>query len=348
MTGQIKNLRWHLSHKRNRLIQELGLRVGKPLGKPTQIYLKITHRCRTQCVMCNIWQTPNRPAEELSTEQWKTVLDDLREWMGPYEVWFIGGEPFVRRDIYEILEHTAQIGLHSKIVTRGVGILNEDQAVKLVESGLDEYHVSVESMDPSIHDWLSPPVGSHERAVRGIQMIDDVRRKTRSPLKIVIKTIIMERNAEELVPIVDWVREKGLDRIKFQPIEQVLETPRETNWHESSPLWPQTEERVAAVVEAIDGLIAAKRDGAPIENTEFELSNMRHYFQDPRAMYDPVVTHQLNVVGKEAPAFGHLEVWHNGDAMTVWDGPVLGNVLEHGFAELWKRRATVGTNADVA
>lgn len=320
------------------------MRLGKTLGKPSQVYLKITHRCRTQCVMCNIWQTPNRPAEELSTDQWKTVLDDLRAWMGPYEVWFIGGEPFVRRDIFEILGHAAKIGLHSKIVTRGVGILNEEQARKLVESGLDEYHVSVESMDPAIHDYLSPPVGSHERALRGIEMINDIRRETDSPLKIVVKTIIMDCNAEELVPIVNWVRETNLDRIKFQPVEQVLETPREKEWYEDSPLWPQGEERVGAVTKAIDGLIAARREGAPIENSEFELANMRRYFEDPGTMYDAVISHQLSTVGKEMPV-GHLEVWHNGDAMTVWDGPKLGNVLEHDFADLWKRRSTVGVDA---
>jgi MoaA/NifB/PqqE/SkfB family radical SAM enzyme len=348
MTVQIKNFRWHLSHKRNRLLQEVGKRVGKPLGKPTQIYLKVTHRCRTQCIMCSIWQNPNRPAEELSTDQWKTVLDDLRAWMGPYEVWFIGGEPFVRRDIFEILEHTARIGLHSKIVTRGVGILNEDQARKLVASGLDEYHVSVESLDPAIHDYLSPPPGSHEKALRGIQMINDIRRETGSSLRIVVKTIIMDTNAEELVPIVNWVRENDLDRIKFQPIEQELETQREKDWYEESPLWPHGEERVAAVVQAIDGLIAAKQDGAPIQNTEFELSNMRRYFENPKFMYDPVITHQLNIAGKKAPLFGHLEVWHNGDAMTVWDGPVLGNVLEHGFADLWRQRATVADSAALA
>jgi MoaA/NifB/PqqE/SkfB family radical SAM enzyme len=338
MTGQIDALRWRASHNRNRFLQELGMRIRKPLGKPTEIYLKITHRCRTQCIMCNIWQTPNRPAEELSTDEWKTVLDDLRSWLGPYAIWIIGGEPFVRRDIFDLIEHAARIGLHPKIVTRGVGILKEEQARRLVESGLDEYHVSVEALDPAIHDFVSPPPGSLDKAIKGVEMINRIRRETNSPLKIIVKTIIMAPNADQLVPVVQWVLDNGLDSIKFQPIEQMLETPRETDWYVDSPLWPQDEESLAAVLKAIDGLIAARHDGAPIENSEFELKNMRRYFEDPPSMYDPVIRHELNSVGKDVPMFGHLEVWHDGEAMLVWDGPRLGNVLDQGFADLWRRR----------
>ncbi|MGH9319229.1 MAG: radical SAM protein [Vicinamibacteria bacterium] len=343
MTRRIDRLRGRVAHKRNRLVQELGVRLGKELGKPNEIYLKITHRCRTQCVMCNIWATPNRPSEELDTGQWNEVLDDLRSWLGPYEVWFIGGEPFVRRDLYDILEHAAKIGLYGKVVTRGVGVLKEEHARRLVDSGLAEYHVSVEALDPAIHDYVSPPPGSHEKAIKGIEMIDRVRHETGSPLKIVVKTIIMGVNAHELVELVEWVEDNGLDLIKFQPIEQTLETPRAGEWYTESPLWPQGEEALATVLDAIDGLIAAKRRGAPIDNTEFALANMRRYFVNPGSMYEPVITHRLNTVGRKASK-SHLEVWHDGDAKIVWDRPSLGNVLETSFKELWKRRDSVSVN----
>ena len=59
--------------------------------RPTSIALLLTERCNARCVHCDIWK--NRGQEDRPTvEQWKTVLRDLRYWLGPVQVVLTGGE----------------------------------------------------------------------------------------------------------------------------------------------------------------------------------------------------------------------------------------------------------------
>ena len=60
------------------------------VGRP-QLPLLLTERCNARCVHCDIWK--NRGQEDRPTvEQWKTVLRDLRYWLGPVQVVLTGGE----------------------------------------------------------------------------------------------------------------------------------------------------------------------------------------------------------------------------------------------------------------
>jgi len=339
MKATINALRYAFSYKYNRLLQEMGIVVRKPLGKPSLVFVKITHRCLTQCVMCNIWRRPSRPADELSTSQWKTVLSDLRLWLGPYHIIFIGGEPFARRDLAELFSHCTKIGLHSICITRGIGVYDEQTASQIITSGLNEYHVSIEGLDPQIHDALSPPRGSFAKAFAGVNWLNTLRRRQGSPLKIVIKTIIMGTNCDQILPIMDWVLREGFDEIKFQPLEQTIEEEKDPNWFKHSNLWPKDNAAVHKLVLVIEKLIELKRGGAPIYNSELDLTNMKRYFLDPVGMSEPIEKHAISTTGTEwETSDGHLEIWHDGEVKTSWNSPPIGKVTESPISKIWKAR----------
>jgi hypothetical protein len=60
-----------------RALQELSLRTGTRLSRPTSIHTALTCRCPLRCRMFDIWRRGDRE-KELSTEEWKGVLFDLR------------------------------------------------------------------------------------------------------------------------------------------------------------------------------------------------------------------------------------------------------------------------------
>lgn len=66
--------------------------------------IELTYRCNEKCRHCYVY---DECGDELTTEQVKTVLDDLSR-MGVLSVVFTGGEVFVRKDIFEILEYAYQ------------------------------------------------------------------------------------------------------------------------------------------------------------------------------------------------------------------------------------------------
>ena len=79
--------------------------MAETLEKPQQITFDVTDRCQLRCVTCSKWKTVSSDVidKELTTEEWKKVLEDLKNWLGEgFWFCFSGGEPFLRPDIFEI------------------------------------------------------------------------------------------------------------------------------------------------------------------------------------------------------------------------------------------------------
>jgi MoaA/NifB/PqqE/SkfB family radical SAM enzyme len=106
---------------------------GKSSGLQA-ISLEVTHRCICRCCMCNIWQIPN-DVPDLSLSEWVDLLSspglgDLRE------IDITGGEPFLRRDLLDLLTWicAAKIKLFPQLRTVAIttnGLLT-DRIIKTV------------------------------------------------------------------------------------------------------------------------------------------------------------------------------------------------------------------------
>jgi MoaA/NifB/PqqE/SkfB family radical SAM enzyme len=81
----------------------LSTQLKAGLDAPICLTWEITYACNLQCVHC-LSSSGTRDPRELSTDQAKAVLDELRD----LQVFYInigGGEPMIRKDFIEILEH---------------------------------------------------------------------------------------------------------------------------------------------------------------------------------------------------------------------------------------------------
>jgi MoaA/NifB/PqqE/SkfB family radical SAM enzyme len=72
---------------------------GFPIARPLNITVSTTYRCNSRCLTCNVYE---RPVDELGAEEWDRAFRSL----GRSAQWFTfsGGEPFVRKDLVEIVE----------------------------------------------------------------------------------------------------------------------------------------------------------------------------------------------------------------------------------------------------
>src|SRR5579863_10595671 len=55
--------------------------------RPTDIAFMMTNLCNAKCVHCDIWKNKGRD-DAPTPEQYKTVLSELRSWLGPVHVFF--------------------------------------------------------------------------------------------------------------------------------------------------------------------------------------------------------------------------------------------------------------------
>lgn len=125
---------------------------------------KGNRRCNQNCLFCYAEKEPMGTASELSTEEWKRILDTLRDSRVPM-VTFTGGEPTMREDLPELVEHAKWF--ITRLNTNGV-LLSETLCEQLKDASLDSVQITLYSHEEAVHNRL---VGSTHFAdtVKGIR-----------------------------------------------------------------------------------------------------------------------------------------------------------------------------------
>jgi radical SAM protein with 4Fe4S-binding SPASM domain len=135
--------------------------------RPRPIYAvwEITLRCDHACEHCGSRAGPVRD-NELSTAELLEVADALVR-LGTREVTLIGGEAYLRSDVYTLVEHLARQGVRVTMQTGGRG-LTAARALRLREAGMAAVGVSIDGT-AAVHDTLRASPGSHAAALAAIE-----------------------------------------------------------------------------------------------------------------------------------------------------------------------------------
>lgn len=150
------------------MAQEVPPRELRPedQGQSIPIYAvwELTMKCDQPCQHCGSRAGHARDSE-LSTEEVLEVAASLAD-LGCREIALIGGEAYLRTDLYEIVAFLAGRGLRVGVQTGGRA-LTPERARRLKEAGLNGLGVSIDGPAP-VHDLLRGNAGSHEAALRAL------------------------------------------------------------------------------------------------------------------------------------------------------------------------------------
>lgn len=317
-------------------LSTLSLKCGRSLSRPTFVCLKLTMRCNARCLHCNIHRPEHTPPHELTASEWRGVLDRLRCWLGPgAPLTITGGEIFLRRDAFEVLEHAAGRGFALHVLTNG-WLVDEARAERLMGLGARIVQVSLDGAKPSTHDFLRGLPTFGERTEMALARLAAARRRLRSPTRLVVAAVIFQQNLTELGALVRKVRQLGWDAVKFQPLEQTYMEPEDPTWYRRSPLWVSDPEAAAA---AIDELVVLKRQGWPVANSVAHLEFMKDYFRDPARTYAKVRSHDLAFRSRHCrAAVSDFDIASNGDVRLCYRMDPIGNVREDDPRLIWEGR----------
>lgn len=134
---------------------------------PCTLTFAVTYRCQATCIHCSSEQHKSLGKEELSTSECQRVIDQALE-LGAINIVFTGGEPLLRKDIYQLINHVDKDRAICNMFTNGQ-YLTEANIEKLLDAGINALLVSLDSPDPETHDnWRQVP-GLFEMATAGIQ-----------------------------------------------------------------------------------------------------------------------------------------------------------------------------------
>ena len=88
---------------------------------PLSLIAELTHRCPLHCVYCSNPIEMQARQNEIDTTTWKRVIDEAAG-LGTLQLNFTGGEPTLRDDLAELIEHGRKKKLYSNVITSAVGL----------------------------------------------------------------------------------------------------------------------------------------------------------------------------------------------------------------------------------
>lgn len=283
--------------------------------KPSQVNLEVINRCCLRCSMCDIWK--NHDGEELTAEQWCSLLDDLVGWLGSFRLTVTGGEPFMKTGIWPILDHAVALRLPVIVVTNGV-CFTERTLKRLLRTRLSQVVVSIDAPDAAGHDRVRGVPGAYEKTIRMVRALAP------SPRSFVLasNTVVTAMNIAHLGPMAMQLASMGIERLLFQPIQGGF-SGHGPEWPYDSELWPDA----GSVDAGIDGLLEAQRIGAPVANTAREVEHFRAWLSEGPGWSRPWPC-RVKYTTFHCDAYGHVR-------MCVPYAGNVGNVLVSKPAEIW-------------
>ena len=199
----------------------------------TYVRLSVTDRCDFRCVYCMSEEMTFLPRTQvLSLEELYRIARVFTE-MGVDKIRLTGGEPLVRRDVVSLVAKIGRLpGLKDFAMTSNGSQLPK-LASALREAGLHRLNVSLDSLNPSRFRELTR-TGDLAVVLRGIEAAQRAGFD-----RIKLNSVIMrDRNEDEVLPLVEFARERGLDIsfIEEMPLGQINEHDRAESFLASAEL----------------------------------------------------------------------------------------------------------------
>lgn len=169
---------------------------------PYRMDLALTYRCNISCGHC---YNQTREKEELTTDQWKTVMRKVWDLGIPHLI-FTGGEATLRNDLVELVEFAESLGLVTGLLTNGVKLSDAAYLKGLVEAGLDHVQITLESSNRDVHNKMTG-ADSFDSTVQGIKNC------VQAGIFTITNTTITEENCSGMNETIQFAKDLGLSAV---------------------------------------------------------------------------------------------------------------------------------------
>lgn len=197
-----------------------------PMILPSSVLLATTYMCNSRCRICNIWKRYHDNHTSIKNE---LTLDEFTTFVEKNnfltKIAITGGEPFLRKDLYDIVLFLDKKGYNTDILTNGIFLnkikRDETKILQNLSGGIPHsFSVSFDGLGPT-HDHLRGMHGLFNRAVILLKWAMKQKKKY-DFLSVSVSHTITESNYKELNSFVDYFVKFGLrpEQISFRIAQQ--------------------------------------------------------------------------------------------------------------------------------
>ncbi len=166
----------------------------------------VTRRCNLHCAHCYTDSFDREYEGELSTEEARAVIDDLAGFGVPV-VLFSGGEPLLRRDLFELIGHAQSSGIRTVLSSNGT-LITVDVARRLSQIGLPYVGISMDGPE-AVHDRFRGKKGAFQETLGAIRRCRD------AGLRVGLRVTLTEYSYPFLDDLFDLIEEEEIPRACF-------------------------------------------------------------------------------------------------------------------------------------
>ncbi|MBM74174.1 MAG: hypothetical protein CMK59_02130 [Proteobacteria bacterium] len=302
----------------------LSRKFNMSLAPPDRVSVNLTLRCNLSCTMC----TTCYDSPELSFQEVCRLIDETADW--GVEVFNpLGGEPFMRGDIEDILSYAVNKGFFVSLTTNGT-LISERRAVRIAKISPDRLHFNVSLDGNEQSNDLIRGNGNWSRAIEGYLRIREADRNVgNSHRKILTNTILHAHNLDHFEEVLDEQEKLGFDGVQILNLFR----PEPGASKAAQDLWFKEEQLsdLQILTERLAHRVEQGQRGFVIQNPAAELRRIVSYYQE-------------ELTPLEAPCWsGFKELYINADGKAIMcDGQLdflngaFGSVRTHTLRQIWQ------------
>jgi len=316
LSSQSDDLRYHNSNS-----------SYKPQAYGPVVVYNCTQRCNLRCLHCYSGSVTQQHYPELTTSQARKMLSQLVEVNCPV-VLFSGGEPLLRKDIFELLTEAKRCGMRTVLSTNGT-LIDTGVANKLIKAGVDYVGISIDGAE-RFHDQFRQVNGCFKAALTGIANCK------KAGIKTGLRFTITKANTEQVPLAFDIATSTGVRRLCFY---HLIRTGRAKQLNNQTPTPEQTRNVLDVIIERtqyfaqrepIDEVLTVDNhaDGPYLLMKMGQEKNPR-YAQAKKLL----LANGGNKIGENIVCVG----WDgNVYADQFWRNYSLGNIKDKTFKQIWE------------
>jgi heme b synthase len=170
--------------------------------EPKWIAWEITRRCNLKCVHCRSSSelTVSRHPD-FSTEEAYRIIDDISGYARPVVV-LSGGEPLLRKDVFEIAQYGTDSGLRMCLASNGT-LVTDEVCEKIKSSGIRIVSLSLDGATGKVHDDFRKQKGAFSGTINAARLF------RKHGIEFIINSSFTKRNQDEIPRVYRLAKELG-------------------------------------------------------------------------------------------------------------------------------------------
>ncbi len=162
---------------------------------------EMTRSCNLNCVHCRAAAERGPYPGELDTGKCLEILEQIAQ-VGQPIVILTGGEPLLRKDVFELAQHGTRLGLRMVMATNGT-LVTPEIAKKMKSSGIKRVSISIDGASAEEHDQFRKVPGAFDASLESIDWLK------KEGVEFQINTTVTRHNVHQVPDILDLAVKLG-------------------------------------------------------------------------------------------------------------------------------------------